>query len=118
MVGGTDGSSLARKGVCKRRLLQIISLTTQVAISRQVQRYKLALRDRQAARGKREEGGVKMPMTWGWKTLTRNRINEGYPRGGGVRSSLQEGKVGCLLLKNDRRETTVVLLHDVRFISD
>ena len=34
MVGGTDGSSLARKGVCKERLLQIISATTQVAISR------------------------------------------------------------------------------------
>ena len=34
IVGGTDGSSLARKGVCKERLVQIISVTTQVAISR------------------------------------------------------------------------------------
>ena len=50
--------------------------------------------------------------------MTRNRINEGYPRGGGVRCSLQEGKVGYLLLKSDRRETIVVLLHDIRFISN
>ena len=34
IVGGTDGSSLARKGVCKEGLFQIISVTTQVAISR------------------------------------------------------------------------------------
>ena len=45
MVGGTDGSSLAMKGVCKERLPPIISVTTQVAISRGAQRYKLALRD-------------------------------------------------------------------------
>ena len=36
IVGGTDASSLARKGVCKERLFQIISVTTQVAISRRV----------------------------------------------------------------------------------
>ena len=66
MVGGTDGSSLARKSVCKERLLQIISVTTQVAISRRVHRYKIALRDPQAARWRREEGGVMMPITWGW----------------------------------------------------
>ena len=34
----TDASSLARKGVCKKRLFQIISVTTQVAISRRVHR--------------------------------------------------------------------------------
>ena len=67
MVGGTDGSSLAMKGVCKERLLSIISVTTQVAISRGAQRYKLALRDRQAAKGRREEGGVRVPVTWGRK---------------------------------------------------
>ena len=38
IVGGTDPSSLARKGVCKERLFQIISVTTQVAISRRVHR--------------------------------------------------------------------------------
>ena len=64
IVGGTDGASLTRKGVCKKRLLQIISVTAQVVISRRVHRYKLALRDRQAARGRREHaGGVLMPMT-------------------------------------------------------
>ena len=66
IVGGTDGSSLARKGVCKERLFQIISVTTQVAISRRVHRYKLALRGRQAARGREEEAGGMRPMTWGW----------------------------------------------------
>ena len=63
----TDGTSLARKGVCKERLLQIISVTTQVAIARRVHRYKLALRDRQADWGRREyTGEVLMPTTWGW----------------------------------------------------
>ena len=46
IVGGTDGTSLARKSVGKKRFLQKISVTTQVAISRRVNRYKLALRDR------------------------------------------------------------------------
>ena len=66
IVGGTDGSSLARKGVCKERLVQIISVTTQVAISRRVHRYQLALWDRQVTRGRREVNGVPLPMTWGW----------------------------------------------------
>ena len=48
--------------------------------------------------------------------MTRNRIKEGYPRGGDVRSSLQEGKVGYLQLKSGIRETIVVLLHDIRFM--
>ena len=34
MVGGTDGPSPSRKGVCKEHLFQIASTTTQVAISR------------------------------------------------------------------------------------
>ena len=63
VVGGTDGSSLAPKGVYKKRLFQIISVTTQVAISRRVHRYKLALRDRQAARGREERAGGMRPMT-------------------------------------------------------
>ena len=66
IVGYTDVSSLARKGVCKERLVQIISVTTQVAISRRVHRYQLALRDRQATRGRREITGIPLPMTWGW----------------------------------------------------
>ena len=33
IVGGTAGSLLARKGVCKEDLVQIISVTDQVAIS-------------------------------------------------------------------------------------
>ena len=53
VVGGTNASFLARKGVCKERLFQIISVTTQVAISRRVHRYRPSLRDRQAARGRK-----------------------------------------------------------------
>ena len=64
-VGGTDASSLARKGVCKERLVQIISVTTQVAISRRVHRYRISLRDRQAARGREEESGELRPLAWG-----------------------------------------------------
>ena len=65
IVGGTDASSRARKGVCKERLSQIISVTTQVVISRRVHRYRLALRDHQAARGRREEAGGLRPLAWG-----------------------------------------------------
>ena len=49
----------------KDYLLQIISVNSQVAISRRVHRYKLALRDRQATTGRREEEGRKLPMEWG-----------------------------------------------------
>ena len=56
VVGARDGGSMARKGVLKERLLQIVSVTTQVAISRRVSRFKLQLRDRQDAT-RSEEGG-------------------------------------------------------------
>ena len=69
IVGKTDGSSLPRKSVCKERLLQIISVTTQVAISRRVHRYKLALRDRQAARGRRGDTAVLRRFTWTWNAV-------------------------------------------------
>ena len=69
VVGGTDGSSLVRKGVCKERLFQIISLTTQVAISRRIRRYHLALGDRQATRGTQEVNGVPLPVTWRWSIV-------------------------------------------------
>ena len=59
------GLAMAKKGICKARLLQRVSVTSQVAISRRVHGYKLALRDRQATRGKREEEGGLMPMAWG-----------------------------------------------------
>ena len=65
IVGGTDGSSLSQKGVCKERLFQIICVTTQVAISRGVRIYRLTLRDCQAARGREEEAGGLRPMARG-----------------------------------------------------
>ena len=65
IVGGTDASSLARKSVCKERLFQIISVAIHVAISRRVHRYRLAQRDRQAARGWEEEAGGLRPLAWG-----------------------------------------------------
>ena len=65
IVGGTDASSPARKGVCKERLFQIIFVATQVAISRRVHRYGLFLRDRLVARGREEEAGGLRPLAWG-----------------------------------------------------
>ena len=54
VVGGRDGGAMAKKGICKEGILQIVSVTSQLAISRRVHRYKFALRDR-----KRREGGGK-----------------------------------------------------------
>ena len=64
MVEGTDGSSLARKGVCKERLLQRMSVTTQLGIPAECN--DIDLRHRQTARGRREKSGLMMPMTWGY----------------------------------------------------
>ena len=67
VAGGRDGGSMARKGVVEERLLQIISVTTQVAISRRVARLKLQLRDRQEIRRSRGGGDARpTPMAWGW----------------------------------------------------
>ena len=65
LVGGRDGGAIAKKGLRKERILQIVLVTSQVAISRRVHQHKLALRDRQATRGRREEEGGLMPMAWG-----------------------------------------------------
>ena len=46
IVRATDESSLARKGICKERFCQVVSVTTQVPILRRVHRYNLALKDR------------------------------------------------------------------------
>ena len=56
---------MAKKGICKERIIQIVSVSSQIAILRRVHRCKLALRDREATRGTREEGGGLMPMAWG-----------------------------------------------------
>ena len=64
--GGRDRGSTARKGV-KERLLQIVSVTTLVAISKRVSRFKPQLRHRQEVR--RNRGGRDYrptPMAWGW----------------------------------------------------
>ena len=66
VVKGRDGGSMARKGVLKGCLLQIVSVTTQFTISRRVSRFKLQLRDRQDAR--RSQGGGDdgpTPIVWG-----------------------------------------------------
>ena len=57
VVGGREGGSMGRKGVVKGRLLQIVSVTTQVAISRGVSRFKLQFRDRQERRFSQKENG-------------------------------------------------------------
>ena len=67
VVGGRDCGSMVRKGVVKECLLQIISVTTQVAISRRVARFKVQLSDRQEIRRSRGGGDDKpTPMAWGW----------------------------------------------------
>ena len=66
-VGGRDDRSMGRKGLVKERLLQIVSVTTQVAISRRVSRFRLQLRGRQESRRSRGGGDDRpTPMAWGW----------------------------------------------------
>ena len=65
IVGGTGASSLAWKGVCKERLFKIISVTTQVAISRKFHRQRPSPRDLQAARGREERAGQLRPLVRG-----------------------------------------------------
>ena len=52
IVGGRDGGAMAKKDICNERLLQILPVTSQVAISRRVRRHKLAF-----GTVKRREGG-------------------------------------------------------------
>ena len=47
---------MARKRVVKKRLLQNVSVTTQVASWRRVSRFKLQIRDRQVERMSKEGG--------------------------------------------------------------
>ena len=81
VVGGRDRRSMARKGVLKERLLQIVSVTTQVAISRRVSRFNLQLRDGQDAR-RGQGGGDDTPMIHAhpWRGVgvwTRSRALDG-----------------------------------------
>ncbi|CAB1120916.1 unnamed protein product [Ectocarpus sp. CCAP 1310/34] len=68
-AGGRHGGTMTQKGFYKERLLQVVSVATQVAISRRVvQRYKLALRGRQDAENRRTRStsDQSTPMIWGW----------------------------------------------------
>lgn len=58
--------AMSKKNICKDLILQEISVPFQVAMSRRVRRYSLALRDRQATRGRREEEGMLISMAQGW----------------------------------------------------
>ena len=60
VVGGRDGESMARKRVVRERLLQIVLVTTQFAISRRMSRLQLQPRDHQEARRNRAGGEVLM----------------------------------------------------------
>ena len=64
VVGGRDGRSMSKKGVVKEHLLPKIKVTTQVAISRRVSRFKLQLRDREEARRSKGVGGMTDPHRW------------------------------------------------------
>jgi len=66
-VGGRNGGNMSRRGIVKERILQVVSVATQVAISRRVHRYKLSLRGRQHfARRQQQSQELPSPMTWGW----------------------------------------------------
>lgn len=64
VVGGRDGGLVAKKGVVKGRLLQIISAAKQVAISHRVSRFKLQPRDHQESRRTRRGGEITDPRRW------------------------------------------------------
>ena len=57
VVGGQGGGSMAKKGVVKERLLLIVSVTTEVAISWRVSHFQLQLRDRPRKQGEEKAGG-------------------------------------------------------------
>ena len=76
VVGGRDGGSMARKGMLKERLLQIVSVTTQAAISRRASHFKLQLRDCQMQEVSGE--GMIDPHPWrGDGVWTRSRNLKG-----------------------------------------
>ena len=54
-AGGRHGGTMTQKGVYKERILQAVSVATQVAISRRAQRYKLALRGQEVSGGPTNE---------------------------------------------------------------
>ena len=67
-AGGKHGRTMTtQKGVYKERLLQVVSVATQVTISTRVQRYKLALRGRQEVEDQRTRStsNTSTPMIWG-----------------------------------------------------
>ena len=69
VVGGQDGGEISVKGVVKERLLQVVSVTSQVAVSRRVWAFELATRSRQEARARQtaSPAGVhRRPGEWGW----------------------------------------------------
>ena len=71
VVGGRDGGSMARKGVMKERLIRFVSVTTQVAFSRRVSRFRLQPRDRQETRRSRGGGEDRpTPMAREWRLDT------------------------------------------------
>ncbi|CAN0144378.1 unnamed protein product [Scytosiphon promiscuus] len=52
-----EGGSMARKGVVKKRLLQVISVSMQVAMSRRAHRYKLWMRNGEENQGRVTRNG-------------------------------------------------------------
>ena len=66
---------MVRKGMLKERLLQIVTVTTQVVISRKVSSFKLQLRDRQDARVRGD--GMINPRPWRGDGVWTRSENEG-----------------------------------------
>ena len=66
VVGARDGGRVHSKdGGGERTPAPIVSVTTQVAISRRVSRFKLQLRDRQEVKSSGGRDDRPTPMSWG-----------------------------------------------------
>ena len=121
IVGGTDASSLAQQGVSKERVFQIISVTTPVAISRMVHRYRLSLRDRQAAKGREEEAGGLRQLAWGGNVDEDEGILSAkiYIYIGKRNGEMVGGRYHCFMVRPfDFIGTTAALWKDIRFTSE
>ena len=69
VVGGQNGGKITTKGAVKELLLQVVSVTSLVAVSRRVRAFELATRSRQEARARQtaSPAGVnRCPGEWGW----------------------------------------------------
>lgn len=74
---GRNGGSMTLAGIYKKRLLQVVSMATQVTTTRRLHRYKLAQRGRREVEGWRTRWASNEPMIWGWSRDAHESIMPG-----------------------------------------